>query len=144
MLVLELVVHLLWALVYLQDVPIVLDVTLTVPVLRYLLSLDSTLILCAPQALFEVQVGTETCAESGRNCSNFKICQEAYIGGTLIGTACNFPPFLARSCEELLSCDTDNDMGCSIVTYESFGSLAMCLPRFAVTVEYFQQLLGQP
>ena len=99
--------------------------------------------ICTPST-FEVQVGIETCAESGRNCSNFKICQEAYIDGTLIGTECNFPPFLASSCEELLSCDTDNDMGCSIVSYESFGSLAMCLPQFAATIKFFQRLLGQP
>ena len=99
--------------------------------------------VCTPST-FEVQVGTETCAESGRDCSNLKICQEAYIGGTLIGTACNSPPSFANSCEELFLCDTDNDMGCVTITHESFGSLATCLPRFAATVKFFQQILGQP
>ena len=96
------------------------------------------------RGFFEVQVGTETCAESGRDCSNLKICHEAYIGGTLIGTACSSPPPFANSCEELFLCDTDNDMGCYTFTYGSFGILAACSPRFAATVKYFERILGQP
>ena len=96
------------------------------------------------QKFFGAQVGTETCAESGRDCSGPCICQEAYIGGTLIGTACDFPSIFVNSCEELLSCDTDNDMGCITVTHESFGFVAACVPFFAATVKFFQQRLGQP
>ena len=79
--------------------------------------------VCTPITV-DAQVGTETCAESGRDCSAPFVCQEAFIDGTLVGTACSTPPRVALSCEDARC--TEQGVDCIVLSAPSVGSFAVC------------------
>ena len=80
--------------------------------------------LCVP---FNVapQFGTQTCAENGRVCESFQVCNEAFINGSIIGTACSqFSSIIASTCQDSMCGDGEE---CILRTVEGFGTVQNCL-----------------
>ncbi|XP_064397788.1 fibropellin-1-like isoform X1 [Halichondria panicea] len=80
--------------------------------------------LCVP---FNVapQFGTQTCAENGRVCESFQVCNEAFINGSIIGTACSqFSSIIASTCQDSMCGDGEE---CILTTVEGFGTVQNCL-----------------
>ena len=94
--------------------------------------------VCTPITV-DAQVGTETCAESGRDCSAPFVCQEAFIDGTLVGTACSTPPLFAISCDDLTCGDGEE---CAVSSLPNFGTLANCASNVDSIVMFAEQIFN--
>ena len=98
--------------------------------------------VCVPASV-EPLFGSQTCAESGRLCSQpFLTCHEALVNGTLVGTACS-PNSAIRvpSCQESLCREGEE---CILSKFEGFDPLQSCLPTANIdqTVLFIELILN--
>ncbi len=76
----------------------------------------------------QLQFGTQTCVENGRVCESFEVCNEAFIDGSIIGTACQLS--LNSSICQGSMCGEGEE--CVLLTVEGIGTMQNCVSTEAV------------